>query len=90
MAPRPMVAQPEIDRAPSPEHERADAQWDTRIGRMREDTSDESEVDDGYRRARKGLIKNSGQWEAVKEKTAGMKKTGSVKSKGSKRSTGAR
>jgi hypothetical protein len=76
------------DRAVSPPPQRAtDAQWSTRIGRVREDSSDE-EVggDEDYRRARRGLIRNTGKWETVKggvtpEKM--KKKSGSVRSKAS-------
>ena len=57
------------DQSPEKHHER----WTTRIGRMREDTSDESDGDEGYVAARKGLLRNSGKWESVK--VDGEKKT---------------
>lgn len=39
-------------------------QWDTRIGRMRDDSSDEEEEqgDDEYKRAKRGLMRNTGDF----------------------------
>ncbi|ORY31630.1 hypothetical protein BCR39DRAFT_526039 [Naematelia encephala] len=77
----------ELERSGSPEPERGtDGQWATRIGRMREDTSDESDNDAGYTKARKGLLRNSGQWEAVDEKPRKKTTGGSVRSKSSRKS----
>ena len=61
-------------------------QWTTRIGKMRDDTTDESEGDDDYRDAKKGLMRNSGQWELTGGKKG--KKSGSVKSGRSGKSAG--
>lgn len=55
----------ERDPSPPPTQDRSGETWSTRIGKMREDTSDESDHDDEYLRARKGLSKNSGKWEKV-------------------------
>jgi hypothetical protein len=76
------------DRAPSPSPERTtDARWSTRIGRMREDTSEEEDEGEEYQRARKGLQRNSGRWEAIKGAREKLKKTkgkgGSARSEGS-------
>lgn len=64
-------------------------QWKSRIGEMRDDTSDESDHDPDYLKARKGLIRNSGQWEldtdGKRKKKSGTSQTGSVKSKSSVR-----
>lgn len=73
---------------PSPEVKYEAQDWNTRIGRMREDTSEESDHDEGYLKARKGLLRNSGKWEAVsdggKEKKSKRRSiAGSVKSVGS-------
>ncbi|WVF67302.1 hypothetical protein IAT40_002053 [Kwoniella sp. CBS 6097] len=96
----------ELDRAASPEpdanHERVHEQWSTRIGRMRDDTSDEDDIDPEYRKARRGLAKIDKKWEALSEKEkqrnaqagagAGgkLKKSNSTKSKGSVKSRGSR
>ncbi|WVR09610.1 hypothetical protein IAU60_006682 [Kwoniella sp. DSM 27419] len=92
---------PQVDRAPSPEPERMQEQWSTRIGRMREDTSDEEDVDPDYMKARKGLAKIDKKWEAMSKEererneaamaaSAKVKKRGSVKSKSSVKSRGSR
>jgi hypothetical protein len=80
------------DRAVSPPPQRTtDAQWSTRIGRVREDSSDEEVAgDEDYRRARRGLIRNTGKWETVKSSVTPEKlkrKSGSVKSKTSVKSS---
>lgn len=82
----PAKDQPGPDRDPSPEPQRAtDQKWDTRIGRMRDDTSDEEDVDEGYTKAKRGLSRNSGVYEDEKKGKVTKSKTGSVRSKGSKR-----
>jgi len=83
--------QPGQDRVGSPEPAFEREQWSTRIGRMRDDTSSESDHDDEYLKARKGLSRNSGKWEldGAGEKKKGKKLSkagstaGSVKSKSS-------
>ena len=72
---------PSIERTGSPPPENMQEQWKTRIGYMREDTSDEEEKDEDYVNARKGLIRNSGKWEAVsnKPKKRSSSNKGSVK-----------
>ena len=72
---------PSVDREPSPPLEKNQEEWSSRIGRMREDTSDEDDRDEGYTRARTGLSKNSGVFEAVKGN--GKSKTASIKSRSS-------
>ena len=80
-----------VDRAgnnsPPPERP-TDANWSTRIGRVRDDSSDEESYDNGYNKAKKGLIRNSGNWESVKPAAATTgsvkKRGGSVRSKSSK------
>lgn len=75
-------------RDPSPEPTRAtDQKWSTRIGRMRDDTSEDEDEDDGYSKARKGLSRNSGQFEQQAQGGDKVKKSksGSVRSKGSSR-----
>ena len=67
---------PSVDREASPEVEKAQEQWSTRIGQTQHS---DDEQDEEYMAARKGLKKNIGQWEAV----AGKKK-GSTKIKGLK------
>lgn len=67
---------PSVDREASPEVEKAQEQWSTRIGQTQHS---DDEQDEEYMAARKGLKKNTGQWEAV----AGKKK-GSTKIKGLK------
>ena len=62
----------------NPMHE----QWKTRIGQMREDTTDESEGDDDYREGRKGLMKNTGQWELVDGKQQKTKTSAIAKGRG--------
>lgn len=75
----------EAERAPSPEPQRVEEPWNTRIGQQDETSDDDG--DDEYRRARRGLQKNTGAWEAVKDKVGkGGKKAGSVRSKGSRKS----
>ncbi|KAK8853405.1 hypothetical protein IAR55_004111 [Kwoniella newhampshirensis] len=85
---------PEVDRPNSPEPEKFQEQWSTRIGRMREDTSDEEDLDDEYVRARKGLAKNTGKWGAVKAhkeaQDAKLSKRGSTRSKNSTKSKGSK
>lgn len=77
-APKPIAVSTEErprSRTPSPEPERVEQAWSTRIGRMREDTSEDEDEQDDYVRARKGLIKTN-KWDAVnaaKEKTKGLK-----------------
>ncbi|TYJ57965.1 hypothetical protein B9479_001323 [Cryptococcus floricola] len=81
-------AQAPRSRTPSPEPERVEQQWSTRIGRMREDTSDEEDDVPDYVKARKKLQRNSGKWEVdgkEEKKEKGLKKKGSVKSKGIKK-----
>lgn len=86
-------SQPGQDRAASPESAFEKEQWSTRIGRMRDDTSSESDHDDEYLKARKGLSRNSGKWEldgpGDKKKSKRLSKAGSaagsVKSKSSVR-----
>jgi hypothetical protein len=79
----------------SPPPTRSHATWDTRIGRMRDDSSDEEEDRDtkDYTRARKGLIKNNGDFSDAaampkKKKKGtggdGLKKSFSLKSMGSR------
>jgi hypothetical protein len=56
-----------------------EAQWSTRIGRMREDSSDDEDGGrtDEYTKSRNKLLKNSGNWEAVeaaKEKDKAKKR----------------
>lgn len=69
----------------------APADWGTRIGRMREDTSsEEDELDPTYAKARKHLIKNDGNFTKSKSKSKSGKSSGSIKSKGSTRSKGSR
>ncbi|OCF43710.1 hypothetical protein I317_02463 [Kwoniella heveanensis CBS 569] len=94
----------ELDRAASPEPdenaERVHEQWSTRIGRMRDDTSDEDDIDPEYRKARRGLAKIDKKWEALSEKEkqkhaqsgAGgkLKKSNSTRSKGSVKSRSSR
>ena len=80
-APPPTNDGPSVDREPSPPPEKNQEEWSTRIGRMREDTSDEEDRDEGYTRARKGLSKNSGVFQAVKGD--GKSKTPSLKSRSS-------
>lgn len=88
-APRPIAVSTEVksrSRTPSPEPQRLEQTWSTRIGRMREDTSEDEDEDDDYVRARKGLIKTN-KWDTVNaaaEKAKGLKKKGSVKSKASR------
>ncbi|EIW72163.1 hypothetical protein TREMEDRAFT_70638 [Tremella mesenterica DSM 1558] len=54
------------ERAPSPEPERPTGQWSSRISTgVREDESEESDQDETYKKAKKGLVKNTGRWEAV-------------------------
>ncbi|WWC64805.1 uncharacterized protein I303_107419 [Kwoniella dejecticola CBS 10117] len=88
-------------RPTSPEPERIKEDWSTRIGRMREDTSDEDDIDPDYRRARKGLSKVDKKWDALtaeeKERQAQaqakdgkLKKRGSVKSNKSNKSRSSR
>ena len=72
--------------AESPGADGMHEQWTTRIGKMRDDTTDESEGDDDYRDAKKGLMRNSGQWELTGGKKG--KKSGSVKSGRSGKSAG--
>ncbi|WVQ74321.1 hypothetical protein IAR50_003920 [Cryptococcus sp. DSM 104548] len=75
-------------RTPSPEPERIEHQWSTRIGRMRDDTSDEEDEEPDYLKARKKLQRNSGKWEVESKdgkKEKGLTKKGSVKSKGIKK-----
>ncbi|WVQ84814.1 hypothetical protein IAT38_006971 [Cryptococcus sp. DSM 104549] len=91
-------------RTPSPEPERFEQTWSTRIGHMRDDTSEEEDREEGYIKARKGLLRNSGKWE-VDEGTGkrvrkgegkkggsetGLKKKASTKSKASTGSVGRR
>lgn len=68
------------DRAPSPEPQRPDSgAWSSRIGQA--DIDSEEERDAEYNSARKGLMKNTGKWEAVKQAaTASPKRKKSVKS----------
>lgn len=74
------------DRDPSPEPARpTDQKWSTRIGRMRDDTSDEEDVDEGYDKARRTLSRNSGVYEEDKGRKLGKSKSGSVRSKSSKK-----
>lgn len=80
----------QTDRAPSPvaDAPREQSQWKSRIGDMRDDTSDESDHDPEYLAARKGLSRNSGQFEQGadgKRKKTGTSRSGSVKSKSSVR-----
>ncbi|KAK4687651.1 hypothetical protein P7C73_g2464, partial [Tremellales sp. Uapishka_1] len=72
---------------PSPPSEKPQQSWSTRIGRMREDTSDESDHDDEYLAARKGLKKNTGKWETGSEGQAAVKKSGTVKKTAKKASS---
>ena len=84
-APPPITGQTGHDystegRAPSPEPTKPDsAPWSSRIGQADIDSEDERDPD--YMIARKGLKKNTGKWEAVKNATASPKRTKSVKSK---------
>lgn len=77
----------ERDRAPSPEPARPASQWSSRIGNA--DISSDDEEDDGYKSAKKGLGRNSGNWESVTSKSAnggsGVKRSKSTKSKSSAR-----
>jgi hypothetical protein len=72
------------DRAASPEPERerpGSAAWSSRIGQA--DVDSEEERDPQYMDARKGLKKNTGQWENVKAAVS-PKRSKSVKSSASK------
>lgn len=69
----------------------APADWGTRIGRMREDTSsEEDELDPAYAKARKHLIKNDGNFDKIRTKSKSGKSSSSVRSKGSSRSKSSR
>lgn len=72
---------------------KAPADWGTRIGRMREDTSsEEDELDPAYAKARKHLIKNDGNFDKIKTKSKSKsgKSSSSIRSKGSSRSKSSR
>ncbi|WWC91922.1 uncharacterized protein L201_006874 [Kwoniella dendrophila CBS 6074] len=81
------------------EKERIKENWSTRIGKMREDTSDEDEndLDPNYLKARKGLYKIDKKWDALnaeekerQQKEQKLKKRSSVKSKASTKSRSSR
>ncbi|WVW86378.1 hypothetical protein I302_108424 [Kwoniella bestiolae CBS 10118] len=88
--------QSERERPNSPEPERIKGDWSTRIGRMRDDTSDEDDRDPEYMSARKGLRKLEKKWDAMnaeereREKEGKLKKRGSVRSNKSNKSRGSR
>ncbi|WVO18516.1 hypothetical protein L204_106235 [Cryptococcus depauperatus] len=80
-------------RSPSPEPQRVEQIWSTRINKAREDTSEEEDENENYLKARKELKRNSGKWAAVEEakaKADSLKKRGSVKSKGSAKFRGSK
>ncbi|OCF77600.1 hypothetical protein I204_01592 [Kwoniella mangroviensis CBS 8886] len=81
-------------RPTSPEPERVKSDWSTRIGRMREDTSDEDEdKDPEYMKARKGLQKLEKKWNELGDqggKDGKLKKRGSVRSNKSNKSRSSR
>jgi hypothetical protein len=67
------------DRAPSPEPTKPDsAPWSSRIGQA--DVDSEDERDPEYMNARRGLKKNTGKWEAIKD-AASPKRSKSTRSK---------
>lgn len=79
-------------REDSPEPARIHEQWDTRIGRVRDDSSDDERggLTEEYSRARKGLIRQSGGFDKLLEKRnkkdkekKSLSRSGSTKSKGS-------
>ena len=80
-APPPLAdGAPSVDRPPSPEPEKRQEEWSTRIGK--EDMSDVEDRDEDYAKARKGLAKNTGKWETVpgeKAKRASLKSRFSAK-----------
>lgn len=71
----------------SPPPSRVEGNWSTRIGHMREDTSDEEDLDPQYMRARKNLMATE---EGDKDKKKKRQSTGSTKSKSSKVSKSSR
>jgi len=71
-------------RSDSPPIPRQHANWDTRIGRVRDDSSDEENpLTKEYTKARKGLIRNTGDFSDVTATPKkGLRKSLSLKSKG--------
>lgn len=68
----------------SPPPSRMEGNWSTRIGHMREDTSDEEDLDPSYMKARRNLMATA---EGDDDKKKKRKSGGSTRSKGSKAST---
>ncbi|WWC72214.1 uncharacterized protein I206_106176 [Kwoniella pini CBS 10737] len=87
------------ERPNSPEPERIKEDWSTRIGRMREDTSDEDDLDPNYSKIRKNLSKIDKKWDALnseekerqqKKDEVKLKKRNSIKSNKSNKSRNSR
>ncbi|KAL1410823.1 hypothetical protein Q8F55_001766 [Vanrija albida] len=75
---------PDDDDSP-PGTPRASGQWSTRIGHLRDDTSEEEDLDPAYTKARRGLIRShSSKTDDKKSKRSSSKSKGSVRSRLSK------